>query len=297
MNANLIKKYKLWYGVSGAVILLGVIFFAIFQFNYGIDFTGGTMIQIDLGKRVERPQVIQDIESLNLSPQVVHAGKGNTQVIIKTTKILDTVGRHEVFTAYKDKYQLEDSALIASEQLGTSVSSELKWNAFWSVIIASLLMLAYITFRFEAVFGIGAIISLFHDVLVLLAVYAIFRFTVDQTFIAAILTVVGYSINDTIVVYDRIREDNKREKTKDKLDLAANAVTKTFSRTMNTSITTLLVILSLYVLGVSTIKAFALPLLVGVAVGTYSSIFIASSSWALIRNKLDTKGRYRAATK
>ncbi len=289
---DLLKNYKLFFAISGAVILVGLGVFAIKQFNYGIDFTGGTMIQIDLHQTVDRTQAADDIAALGLNPQIVHAGADNQQIVVKTIEKLDTARRYEVFEIYKNKYGLQDSDLISSEQISASVSNDIKVSAFVSVLLASLLMLAYITFRFEFVFGVGAIISLVHDVLVLLAVYAVFRLPVNQSLIAAVLTVVGYSINDTIVVYDRIREDVKREKTKNYLKLANDSVNHTLSRTINTTVTTIVVIVCLYVLGSESIKEFALPLFIGITVGTYSSIFIASASWALIKNKLDGKSRY-----
>lgn len=288
----LLKNYKFFFILSGVVILSGVGVFAVNQFNYGIDFTGGTMIQIDLHQKIDRVQAVEDIAHLSLDPQIVHAGAGNQQIVVKTIQKLDTLKRFEVFEVYKNKYGLNDSDLISSEQISASVSNDIKSSAFISILIATLLMLAYITLRFEFVFGVGAIISLIHDVLVLLAVYAVFRLPVNQSLIAAVLTVVGYSINDTIVVYDRIREDVKHEKTKDYLKLANSSVNSTLSRTINTTITTLVVIVCLYVLGSSSIKEFALPLFIGITVGTYSSIFIASASWALIRNKLDNKSKY-----
>ncbi len=289
---DLLKNYKLFFAISGAVILVGLGVFAIKQFNYGIDFTGGPMIQIDLHQTVDRTQAADDIAALGLNPQIVHAGADNHQIVVKTIEKLDTARRYEVFEIYKNKYGLQDSDLISSEQISASVSNDIKVSAFVSVLLASLLMLAYITFRFEFVFGVGAIISLVHDVLVLLAVYAVFRLPVNQSLIAAVLTVVGYSINDTIVVYDRIREDVKREKTKNYLKLANDSVNHTLSRTINTTVTTIVVIVCLYVLGSESIKEFALPLFIGITVGTYSSIFIASASWALIKNKLDGKSRY-----
>ena len=138
----------------------------------------------------------------------------------------------------------------------------------------------------------AAIIALLHDVLILVAIYAIFGITVNSTFIAAILTVIGYSINDTIVVFDRIRENVKREKTKDHIEIVNISVTQTMTRTINTGMATLFVIVTLYVLGATSIKEFAFPLFVGIVVGTYSSIFIASPAWAFARNYIGKRGNY-----
>lgn len=291
-NYSLVQKHKVAIALSLAVIIAGFGMFAFKQFNYGIDFTGGTMLQINMHKEVNRADIEADIASFNLAPQIVHAGSGNEQVVIKTTEKLNVDKRLEVFHVLKDKYGLDKADFVSSEQFSASVSNDIKLNAFLSILIASVLMLVYITLRFEIVFGIGAIVSLFHDVLILLAVYALFRLPVNSSFIASILTVVGYSINDTIVIYDRIRGDLKRERTKDYVQLANVSVNRTLTRTIYTSVTTIVVICSLYIFGSPSIQEFALPLLVGVTVGTYSSIFVASGIWAVIRNYVDNKGRY-----
>ncbi len=289
---GVLKHYKVWFAVSGALIVAGIGMFAVNRFNYGIDFTGGTMMQVDLHQQVSKEAVIEDLKSFNLNPAIVHAGANSEQVVIKTVEKLDSAKRMEVFDVLKAKYNLVKSDLKSAEQISPSVSQDIKMNAFWSIMLASVLMLIYITVRFEFIFGLGAIISLVHDVLALLAVYALFRLPVNSTFIASVLTVVGYSINDTIVVYDRIREDVKRARTKDYLELANASVNRTLQRTLNTTVTTLVVVVSLYVFGSSSIREFALPLFIGISVGTYSSIFIASTSWALMRQKKLNKGKY-----
>jgi len=154
-----------------------------------------------------------------------------------------------------------------------------------SVIIATIGMLIYITFRFQLSYGISAILALTHDVLFVLAIYAIFRIPLNSPFVAAMLTVVGYSINDTIVVFDRIRENMKHAKRNTYEEVADNSIKQTIRRSINTSLTTLLAITALYVFGVEAIKDFTLPLLTGIMVGTYSSIFIASPIWVLIKRK------------
>lgn len=146
-------------------------------------------------------------------------------------------------------------------------------------------MLIYVSFRFEFSYGIASIIALVHDVIILICAYAVFRVPVNSPFVAAVLTVVGYSINDTIVVFDRIRENMKHAKKNDYASIANQSISQTISRSINTSLTTLVAIISLYVIGVEAIKDFTLPLIVGMAAGTYSSIFIASPAWVLIKQK------------
>ena len=182
---------------------------------------------------------------------------------------------------------MPDDAFIKSEKFGPSVGEEIRRNAYLSIAIATALMLLYITVRFEFRFGLAAVAALIHDVLIGLSVYAIFRLQVNSSFVAAILTIVGYSINDTIVLFDRVRENRKSMKRGEYEELIDSSINQTMTRTINTSITTLVAILCLYIFGVTAIREFALPLLVGVVVGTYSSIFIASPAWyeMMIRDK------------
>ena len=287
-------KYKLWFGISGAVIAFGIVMMVISGLNLGIDFTGGTMMQVNLNQMVSVEAVRDIIEPFELNAEIVHAGEEKNEIIIKTKKSLSNEKRTEIFEALQVEYSLSDEDFRGAEQFGPAIGAEIRNRAFLSIIAASVFMLLYISFRFEVVFGLSAITALFHDVLLLLSIYAIFRLPVNSSFIAAVLTIVGYSINDTIVVFDRVRENVKREKGKTHFEIADMSINQTISRTINTSLTTLLVIGSLYAFGVTSIKEFALPLMTGVAVGTYSSVFIASPVWALFRDKLSKKGSYVA---
>ncbi len=190
------------------------------------------------------------------------------------------------------KSTYKDAIHRSTDQYSASVGDEIKNKAVLAVVIAAVGMLLYITVRFEIVFGITAIIALLHDVLILLSVYAVFQVPVNSAFIAAVLTVVGYSINDTIVVFDRIRENVKFEKRPDYFEVANRSLSQTITRSINTSITTLLVIGSLYIFGVDAIKELAFPLLAGVLAGTYSSIFIASPLWAMWKTSRADKSQH-----
>lgn len=293
-NINVTKRYKLWFSISGAVILVGLIIMLMNGLNFGIDFTGGTMMQIDLGKTVEVSEIKDVIADFDLNADIVHAGAESNEVIIKTKASLSNTERIEIFEVLKAEYDLADEAFRGAEQFGPAIGAEIRNRALLAVVIASVAMLLYISVRFETVFGLAAVIALIHDVLILLSIYAIFRISVNSSFIAAILTIVGYSINDTIVVFDRVRENVKREKGKSHFEVADMSISQTITRTINTSLTTLVVIGSLFVFGVSSIREFAFPLLAGVAVGTYSSIFIASPVWALLRHKISRKDAYAA---
>ncbi len=242
-----IKNRKIFYIVSSAIIILGLVFAIIGGMNYGIDFTGGTTIQVEMGEQVDINDVKDTLSSFDLDPTIIYTGEGNTQIQIKTIKALDNAGRAEVFDALAEKYNLEDSALVAAEQFGPSVGKELKQNAITAVLIAAVGMLIYIIFRFKSwKYGLCAVAGVAHDVLMVLAFYAIFGYTINNPFIAAILTLVGYSINDTIVIFDRIRDNKKlrRGSLEDTIDFSLN---QTLNRTIMTSLTTLVVMIPLLV--------------------------------------------------
>lgn len=274
---SFIKHRKVFYIISVSIIVIGLLWSVIFGMNYGIDFTGGTTIHVELGKQVPIEDVEKSLESYELDPQIIYAGEGNTQVIIKTIKSLDNENRNEVISTLEQNFGITESDVLASEQFGPSVGDELKMNALKAVIIASIGMLIYIIFRFKSwKYGLSAVAGVVHDVLIVIAFYAIFGFTVNNPFIAAILTLVGYSINDTIVIFDRIRENKAiypRDNSEVNIDRSIN---QTLNRTIMTSLTTLVVMIPLCIMVSSSIREFIIPLMVGVIVGCCSSIFICS---------------------
>lgn len=274
---SFIKHRKIFYIVSVSIIVIGLLWSVIFGMNYGIDFTGGTTIQVDLGKQVAIEDVEKTLKDYELDPQIIYAGEGNTQVVIKTIKSLDNAGRNEVINTLEQAYGITEDDVLASEQFGPSVGDELKVNALKAIIIASIGMLIYIIFRFKSwKYGFSAVAGVVHDVLIVIAFYAIFGFTVNNPFIAAILTLVGYSINDTIVIFDRIRE-NKALHTRDNSEVNIDrSINQTLNRTIMTSLTTLVVMVPLSIMVSSSIREFIIPLMVGVIVGCCSSIFICS---------------------
>lgn len=272
-----IKNRKVFYAISAGIIILGLVFTFIRGLNYGIDFTGGTMIQVDLHKQVEISDVEDAIDKYKLNPSIIYSGENNEQVVIKTIESLDNEERAEVIGTLEEEFGISDKDVLASEQFGPSVGDELKLNAIKAVLIASVGMLIYIIFRFKSwKYGFSAIAGVVHDVLIVIAFYGIFGFTVNNPFIAAILTLVGYSINDTIVIFDRIRE-NKRLYRKDGSEVNIDrSINSTLNRTIMTSLTTLIVMVPLCIMVSSSIREFIIPLMIGVIVGCYSSIFICS---------------------
>lgn len=274
---NFIKNRKKFYAISLVVFLIGIGCAGFKGLQFGIDFTGGTTIQLDMGEQVDIDEVKDTIASYELDPTIVYAGEENDQIVIRTIKDLKSDERNEVVDTLREKYDLTDDAVLASEEFGPTVGKELQNNAVKAVLIASLCMLIYIRFRFKTwKFGVAAISGLIHDVLITLAIYAIFGFTINNPFIAGILTVVGYSINDTIVVFDRIRENEIYYKRKEMDKRINDSVNQTLSRSLMTSITTLIVMVPLFFMVSNEIRQFLIPLIIGVSVGTYSSICFCS---------------------
>ena len=274
---HFMNKRKIFYAFSSLIIITGLIFGIVRGYNYGIDFTGGTMIQIEMHEQVKTSDVEKTISSFDLNPTIVLAGDNNTQVIIKTIKALDNKERAKVIAAIGDKFNITEKDLLSSEEFGPTVGKELKANALKAIFIAMIGMLIYIIFRFKSwKYGIAAISGIVHDVLVLLACYAIFNVTVNNPFIAGILTVVGYSINDTIVIFDRIRENRRIYKKDTNEVLLDRSINQTLNRSIMTSLTTLIVMVPLFIMVSSSIREFVLPLMIGVTTGTYSSICLCS---------------------
>ena len=276
-NIKFIENRKKFYAISACVIIIGLGFSLVKGFNYGIDFTGGTMMQIELGQEVTIDEVKDTIAKYDLDPTIVYASDNNSQIIIRTIKDLKSAERTEVVNTLQEKYGFDDSDVLASEEFGPTVGKDLRQNAIKSILIAALCMLIYIRFRFKDWrYGLAAVSGLAHDVLVTLSIYAIFRITINNPFIAGILTVVGYSINDTIVVFDRIRENSKFYKRKQAVALIDDSINQTLSRSIMTSVTTFLVMVPLFIMASSELRSFLIPLMIGVFVGTYSSIFLCS---------------------
>ncbi|MEZ0537657.1 protein translocase subunit SecF [Caldicellulosiruptoraceae bacterium PP1] len=290
MKIDFMGKRKYFYILSIAIMVIGLISYFVQGFNYDIDFTGGTVLEINLHK-VPTSAEISSLEKLTkditgTQTPIVRKVEDGTKIMINAHEVhgkkkteLSKDTRDKLFNAIAQKYNLKKEDLISFQNVGATISSELKSQAIWAVIIASALMLIYIALRFEIKFGTTAVIALLHDILIMLTVYTLFKIPINSSFIAAILTVLGYSINDTIVVFDRIRENKRVAGKMSLLDLTNISMNQTIGRSLATSFSVILVLFVLYIFGVQSIKEFALPLLVGVISGTYSSIFIASALW------------------
>lgn len=282
-NIQVAEKSKIWFAVSLILIAISVGSLFINGLNFGIDFIGGTIVTIELNTPFETSDAKALIEEYDSSADVTYAGEAKTQVIISTKKDLSTEDRQALFSKFQEKYNLEDTDLLSIDTVSPSIGAEMANSAMIAAVVAVLLMLVYITFRFEFMFGLAAVIALVHDLIIVLGVYSIFQIQVNSPLIAALLTILGYSINDTIVVFDRIRENRPKFGKYDYANLVDTSVTQTLRRSINTSFTTLLAIGALYAFGVPAVQDFALPLMVGIVSGTYSSIFIASALWCKIK--------------
>ena len=296
-SIDFIGKKAVFFTISGIIIAAGLISMGVHSategkaLNYGLDFMGGTSTTADFGKDMS----IEDIEN-DIVPYVekvtgdsdVQATKveGTTQVTIKT-RTLSLDERQELEDTLAENCDV-DASTITSQSISSTISGEMRSDALKAVIVSCIFMLLYIWFRFKDIrFAASAILALVHDVLVVITVYALVRISVGSTFIACVLTIVGYSINDTIVIFDRIRENlalkTGKQTVEELREVANKSLTQTLSRSINTSITTFIMVVMLYILGVASIRDFSLPLMAGLVCGAYSSICIATELWYVMK--------------
>ncbi|NQU67016.1 MAG: protein translocase subunit SecF [Candidatus Marinimicrobia bacterium] len=287
-NIDFIGKRKLAAILSAFLILVGV---ASMIVNKGlalsIDFTGGTIVQLKFTDEIttgEARQILNDFGIENLDITTISSPGSHDDILIKS-QLSGSDLRDQLSSAFSNR-SFENRR---TEQVGPKIGSELRNDAIQSIAVALALILMYIGFRFDFYYAIGSVMALIHDILITLGVFALFQLEVDLVTVAAFLTIVGYSLNDTIVVFDRIRENiklNAREKLEDTVNRSLNS---TLSRTLITSLTTMLVVLILFIGGLETIKDFAFAMIIGIFVGTYSSIFIASPVMILLENRAGRK--------
>ena len=298
---DFLSKRYLFMGASVLVIIAGIVTVGMNEmktgskFNYGIDFKGGTSTNVTFNENLS----LEDISArvVPVVETVTHeAGtqtqkvEGTNEVIIKTRE-LSLEERDALNNALVQSFGV-DAEKITAENISAAVSTEMKKDAIWATVWATLLMLIYIFIRFKKLsFALGSVLALIHDVLILVTCYAIARWSVGSTFIACILTIVGYSINATIVIFDRMRENlGSMKKNTTKEEIVNLSITQTLSRSINASLTTFIMVLVLYIMGVSSIREFALPIMVGIVVGTYSSVCLAASIWYMF-DKVETKSK------
>ena len=280
-QANIVGKRKLFYIVSVVLILAGMVSMLFQGLNLGIDFTSGNKMIVQFEQDVNIAELRNTLAENGLTGSKIQELDDGSYVL-KTSKLTQDM-EEALISALEAKFGALD--VQSSSLIGPSIGAELKKSAAIALTLAVILMLCYITFRFELHFAIAAILALFHDVLAVVAVFSIFQLEVDSTFIAALLTVFGYSINDKIVVFDRIRENLTKVRKDELADLVNTSIAQSFTRSMNTSISTLILLLALLFFGGTTTRIFVLAMAIGVVAGTYSSLCIASPIWYDIKMK------------
>ena len=281
VNLHIIRNIKYYLSVSIILVVLSIVVFFAKGLNYGIDFTGGNLFQLKYNdKKITLTEINENLDKLSEKLPQVNSNSRKVQISEDGTVILRVPELKE-----EDKKEVLNSLqelgafnLDKEDKVGASIGDDLKKSAIYSLGIGAILIVLYITLRFEFSFAIGGILSLLHDIIIAVGFIALMGYEVDTPFIAAILTILGYSINDTIVIYDRIRENLKRRHNKNWTleDCMDESVNQTAIRSLNTSITTLFSVIALLIFGGASLKTFIMTLLIGILAGTYSSIFIAT---------------------
>jgi len=289
---KIMERTKIWFSISLIIIVIGMGFLCVRGLNFGIDFRGGSDIILQLNENTNREEV--DVIVKGYAPDASTNTLDNNQYEIKSAD-LDSTKLDSIMTDLKSKYQLDDNLLVSQDEIGSSVGRELTKNSITSLLAAFAAMLIYIAVRFEFKFGVAAIAATIHDILITVSVYSIFYIPVNTPFIAAILTIVGYSMCDTIVIFDRIRENTKILRRSKSIEVADVSITETIARSIYTSLATVVTIIAMNFL-VPSVQGFTIPLIVGIISGAYSSICIASPIWVYLKDRIgNKKGKLQSA--
>ncbi len=280
---DIIGKSKIFICISTIIIVVGLGTMCFKGLNYGLDFVGGTEVTIQVNDKANKEEMDAIVKSYAKDAVTSISDKNEYEI---KSKDLDSSKVSKIMNDLKEKYKLDDSALLSQDEIGASIGKELTRSSILAVLAAFVMILVYVGIRFEFKFGSAAVIAVIHDILLTISFYAIFRVPVNTPFIAAILTVVGYSINDTIVIFDRIREDSKKMRRADPTEIANKGINDTLKRSIYTSASTLITITAVNIF-VPTVREFSTPLIVGIAAGAYSSIFIASPVWVFLKEKIN----------
>mgnify|MGYP000911484676 FL=1 len=284
INLKVIQRRKLYLGISAVMVVISLISLFVLKLNLGVDFKGGELIQLKYEKKINQNAVNSTLNSLvgeipQMKAKRVQFSDTDNTVIIRTEQLKDAQ-KAKVMSELSQKTGKYE--VVKNETVGAVIGKELTSNAIQALLIGSILIIIYITVRFEFIYAVAGIVALIHDVIIAFGVIAMLKYEIDTPFIAAILTILGYSINDTIVVFDRIRENIKRNREgRNKVTLSfgeviEKSINQVFTRSIYTSLTTLFSVIVLLILGGSTLKTFSMTLFIGMLVGTYSSVFVAS---------------------
>ena len=294
VHIDVVNKRKLWYAISVVLLLIGVASLLFRGLNLGIDFTGGNIMQLQFSQAVTSEDLRSVVSGYVEATPTIQASENN--VFLIRTEDMPEEQSNQLLTQVES--ELGSFEILRNERIGPVIGAELIANAWWALLLALALMLLYITVRFRFNFAVSAIVPLMHDALMVVGIFSILQVEVDSTFVAAILTVLGYSINSTIVIFDRIRENRELHPKQGFTDLINESINQTLGRSINTSVAVLLLVLCLFLFGGDTTKAFSLALVIGVIAGAYSSVFIAGSILSdLTRLRGVDKNEIRAAKK
>jgi len=286
---DIMRRSKIWFAISLLVIIPGIISMFVNGFNFGIDFTGGTIMDMRFEKQVTLVEIRDVLKEYGLDNATIQLSgeasnvESSENVMIRTVD-LEENDRKAIMASLKEK--VGNYTVLREEKVGATIGGELIMDAFMATVISWVLIIFYVSYRFEWRFGVSAVLALVHDILVVLSIFSFTQKQVDSSFVAAILTVVGYSINDTIVIFDRIRENLKLHFRRggDLYALVNRSIFQTLTRSLYTVFTCLFTTFALYWFGGDTTKDFAFALICGFFSGCYSSIFIASPLWVIMRN-------------
>lgn len=285
---SIVKNYKIFFSITIIFLIIGIGSMLVRGFNLGIDFTGGSIMDLSFNKPVTVAEVRDVLKEHNLGNSIIQLeskdGAQSAQGVLIRTVVIDDGVRREVMNDLKGK--LGDFQIQRVEQVGATIGGELIQQAVMAIVLSWVLMIGYITMRFEFKFAIAAIIALIIDVMVTLSYFSLFHMEMDSSFVAALLTVVGYSINGTIVIFDRIRENLKIHRRSESLsDMIDNSIWQTMTRTCYTVGTSLFAVVAIFLWGGETIRNFSFAMLVGFGSGAYTSIFLAGPLWLFLRGK------------
>jgi preprotein translocase subunit SecF len=290
------KKWKIWVGLSSILIICSIASTLVIGLNFGIDFKGGTTIRAESTSPIDvavyrsamEPLMLGDISIAEVFDPTFRSDQHVAQIRIQTQEGQESVASNIVIQVQAVLRDIAPDIIFPSvESVGPKVSGELIQSAAWAVFIAMTVVLIYIWLRFEWQCAVGAVGAIVHDIVLTIGVFSVLQIKFDLAIIAALLTIVGYSLNDTVVVFDRVRENLRRYKKKDLAEVLNMSINETLSRTVMTSVTTLLALVSLFVLGGDVIRGFVFAMIWGVLVGTYSSVFVASSTLLSLGVKRD----------
>lgn len=299
IKVDVITHRRKWFIISALLVLASIFLLATRGLNLGIDFTGGTILQRTFTQPVTEGELRQALATAPLaelglaqSATIQNAGEGR---IILKTRYLSPEEERQLDAGLEQLVAPLERGMSSTDTVGAVIGKELYTNAIRAVVIASILILIYVAFRFEFKFGVAAVIALIQDVLITLGFFALIGTEINSTFIAAMLTIVGYAINDTIVIFDRIRENMRYRKKESLAEIANKSINDTIVRSINTTISTLLAVVVLLLIGGETIKTFSLAVLIGITIGSLTSIFISTSIWVSLQEWASSRGKTHSA--